>query len=121
MAKRKTKLKNELKKAHKKHFWLALLFLVLGIGAGFGTTYFLTRIDVFEIIGETEITLNVGDEYVEAGAKAIAFGKDISSNVKIEGEVDTTQEGRYIIKYTVNHLRFKGHTLYKLVIVGGEE
>lgn len=121
MAKRKKKLKNELKKAHKKHFLLALLFLVIGIGAGFGATYFLTRNDVFKLNGETEITLNVGDEYVEQGAKIVAFGKDISSSVKVEGTVDTTKAGRYVLKYTVDNIRYNGYTLYKLVIVGGEE
>ena len=115
MAKRK--LKTKLKKAHKKHFWLALLFLCIGVGAGFGTTYFLTRNDIFEINGKTEITLEVGDKYVEQGAKAIAFGKDISGSVKIEGKVDTTKVGRYVLKYTINNIRFNDYTLYKLVIV----
>lgn len=119
MAKRK--LKTELKKVHKKHFWLILLFLCLGIGAGFGTTYFLTKNDTFTLVGQTELNLNVGENYVEQGAKAVAFGKDISGDVKVEGSVDTSKEGRYVLKYTVNNIRYNGYTLYRLVIVGGEE
>lgn len=117
----KNKLKKELKKAHKKHSGLIFIFLLLGIGAGFGTTYYLTRNDVFELKGNTQVNVEVGGEYIEEYANIIAFGKDISGNVKIEGVVDTTKEGRYVLKYTVDNIRYKGYTLYRLVIVGGGE
>lgn len=117
MVKAKTKLKKEIKKINKLTLFLVCLFCLLGISAGFGVTYFLTKDDVFKINGETEITLKVGDDYIECGATAISFGKNISKNVSISGEVDTTKEGSYIIKYTIDNFRFKDYTLYRLVVV----
>lgn len=111
------KLQKQITKANPITLILVCLFALIGVGAGLGTAYFLTKNDVFKIIGETEITLNIGDEYLEQGAKAIAFGKDISASVKVDGFVDTTKEGRYVIKYTVDNIRFKNYTLYKLVVV----
>lgn len=118
MAKRTTKkLQKQIKKANPITIILVCLFALIGVGAGLGTSYFLTRNDVFKINGETEITLNIGDTYQEQGATAIAFGKDISKEVKVDGVVDTTKEGRYVIKYTVDNIRFNNYTLYKLVVV----
>ena len=113
----KKKVLNQVKKVHKLTLILVVVFALLGAAAGFGVTYFLTKDDVFKINGLTEITLNVGDAYEENGATAIAFGKDISVNVEINGEVDTTKEGKYVITYTVNNFRYKNHKLYKLVNV----
>ena len=112
---------NEIKKTHKATIILVLVFIILGVGAGLGTTYYLTKDDVFKINGETEITINLNDVYEENGATAIAFGKDVSDSVEISGEVDTTTEGKYIITYTIKHIRFLNHKLYKLVNVVGEQ
>ena len=119
MAKKSTKNKiiKEVKKVHKLTLVLVVVFALLGIGAGFGTTYLLTRNDVFEVIGGTEITINVNEQYIEQGARAIAFGKDISASVVADGTVDTSVEGKYVVTYTVNHFRFSGYKLYKLVTV----
>ncbi len=122
MAKRKSKqIRKVVKKLDRTTMVILCIFLILGAAVGVGTSLFVMRNDVFAINGETEITLNVGDEYVEGGAKAIAFGKDISEMVNIDGEVDTQNEGEYIIKYTVDNFRFRNYTLYKLVKVVGEE
>lgn len=112
-----TKFERQLKKVNTITIILVLLFAILGVAGGFGTAYFLTQKDVFKINGETEITLNVGDTYEELGATAIAFGKDVSSEVVISGAVDTSTEGRYVIKYTIDNFRFNGYVLYKLVVV----
>lgn len=117
MAKRKSKLEKEVKKLHVGTIIFVIVFLVLGVGAGVGVTYFLTKDDVFKLNGESEITLNVGDTYTEEKATAIAFGKDVSASVKIKGTVDTSKEGRYVVEYTIDNFRFNGYTLYRLVIV----
>lgn len=55
-----------------------------------------------ELIGNDEITLNVGDKYNEQGAKAIdSNGKDVSKQIKIEGSVDTSKPGDYMIIYSI--------------------
>ena len=55
-----------------------------------------------ELIGDEEITLNVGDKYNELGAKAInSNGIDVSKNIKIDSNVDTTKTGEYMVIYSL--------------------
>ncbi len=118
MAKKKSKeVIKYAKKLNKVTLFLVLLFLVIGVVAGGATMHFLTKNDIFALIGESEITLQIGDEYLESGAVAVAFGKDISSFVERSGEVDTNHAGSYILEYKVDNIRFKNHVLYKLVHV----
>lgn len=121
MAKKSKKnLQKELKRVNTTTIIFVVIFALIGVGAGFGVTYYLTRNDVFKLKGESEITLQIGDEYVEQGATAIAFGKDISSSIEISGEVDTTTEGRYVVKYKVKSFRYTNHILYRLIVVEAE-
>ena len=96
---------------------LCIFLFVLAVFGGVFTTYYLTKNDTFSLIGGTEITLRVGDEYIEQGAKIIAFGKDISNEVVITGTVNTNVADDYVLKYTVNNFRFRNYTLYKKIIV----
>lgn len=112
------KVKKELSKFSSVAKMLALILFVVGVIGGVFTTYYFTRNDTFQIIGETEIHLNVGEEYIEQGVKIIAFGKDISDQVIIKGTVNTSIEDVYVLKYTVNNFRFKNYTLYKKITVG---
>ena len=113
--------KNKIKKAAKQTSTttkiISLLLFVLCACAGVFSVYYVTKNDTFELVGESLIELNVGDEYIEQGAKAIAFGKDISDKIEIKGTVNTSVEGEYLLKYTVDNFRFKGYTLYKKVVV----
>ncbi len=53
---------------------------------------------VITLTGETNITLNVGDTYTEAGATA-TDNVDTNVAVVISGTVDTTVAGTYIVNY----------------------
>ena len=70
------------------------------------------------------IRLTVGDTYEEQGAKAISFGKDISSKVQISGDKpDLAVAGEYQIVYKVDDFRYKDYQLVRRVVVedaGGE-
>lgn len=112
------KVKKELSKFSTVTKLISAILFVVGVMGGVFTTYYFTRNDTFQIIGETEIHLNVGEEYIEQGVKIIAFGKDISDQVIITGEVNTEVEDVYVIKYTVDNFRFKNYTLYKKITVG---
>ena len=116
----KKQIQREIKKVNPITIIFVVLFAVIGVGAGFGVALYLTKDDVFALNGDTEITLQVGEDYVEQGAKAIAFGKDISENIEIIGEVDTSVEGRYVLKYKVKSFRYTNYVLYRLVIVEAE-
>ena len=53
--------------------------------------------------GKDEITLNLGDEYKDAGIKSVSDntdGKIDTSSVTVKGEVDTSKPGTYEIQYT---------------------
>ncbi len=99
---------------------VACMFFALCLFCGVATTYFITKNDTFEIIGELEVEINLGESYEDQGVKIIAFGKDISDQVEIIGEVDTTFADDYVIKYKVNNIRFLNYTLYRKVTVKGE-
>lgn len=53
-----------------------------------------------ELIGEKEISIEVGEEYVEPGVKALR-GKNEYSPVEISGKVDTDSLGTYTLTYSI--------------------
>lgn len=113
------KIKKELSKfSNKTKIICAFLFLIF-LFAGVFTTYYFTKDDKFELIGETEIELNINDVYQDQGAKIIAFGKDISEEVVIKGldKIDTSKENIFVLEYTVNNFRFKNYKLYRKITV----
>ena len=99
------KLKKEIKKKIKKTptsiLICLIIFFIIGLPVGYFGIQQLTKDDTFEIIGDKNITLKVNEEYVEPGANAIQFGKDMKENIQIESNVDTTTEGEYTVIYTV--------------------
>lgn len=104
----KRHVKRAVKNTHGLTLFFVVLFLVLGaVGGYFGYTY-LTKTDTFELVGEKEITISVGETFTDEGFKAVAFGKDVSNKVEIDGQVDTSTEGTYVLTYTVNNLKYKG-------------
>lgn len=104
----KRKVKQVVKNTHGLTLFFVVLFFIIGaVGGYFGYAY-VTKPDTFELLGEKEITLTVGDTFVDQGFKAIAFGKDVSDKVEIDGTVDTNIEGTYVLTYTVNNLKYNG-------------
>ncbi len=51
--------------------------------------------------GEKQITVSVFEEYTDAGAAAFKGGKDISADISVNGSVDTSKLGEYVIEYSV--------------------
>lgn len=57
-----------------------------------------------EIKGEDEITIKKGSNFTDPGFKATyEDGSDASSEVKVEGSVDTNKEGTYTISYSAGN------------------
>lgn len=98
----------------------ALLLLVVGAVGGYFGVQMLTKKDCFELIGKDEITLQLGENYVDEGAKIVAFGKDVSEDITIEtdlkknmdGTFTAEEEGTYYIVYKSNN--FKYGSLFKV-------
>ena len=106
------------KKAHPIAFFLVVLFLAVGAVCGYFVTKHLTRNDKFEILGEQTITINLGEDLPQdEGAVAISFGRDISSRIVVEDNINTEKAGRYYIKYTVDDIRYNGVVKYRYIII----
>lgn len=57
-----------------------------------------------DIIGEDELTISVGSEYIDSGFKATyEDGSDASSEVKVDNAVDTSKAGTYTVTYSVGN------------------
>ena len=62
-----------------------------------------TEKPVITLNGAEEITINLGQDYIEQGATAMDnIDGDITSKIKTSGKVDNTKEGTYRITYIVS-------------------
>lgn len=100
---------------------LMLVFLLIGVVIGTVAFKIVTKNDVFKLIGVEQKTLNVGDDYKEEGVLIIAYGKDISTEVIISGEVDTSKAGEYTLTYSVDRVRYGNVSVTRKVVVITEE
>lgn len=114
-----------VKKSHPATLILAILFLIVGAVAGVVLSRELTKNDKFELIGEKQVELAIGESYKEAGVKIISFGRDISDKVAYGGDFvamgEIPEEGIYQIVYTVDDFRWGDYQLVRTVIVGNPE
>ena len=72
-----------------------VLTFILTLAIGFGAYYFFNKNDCFEIVGNDEVTLTIGDKYADEGVKIIEFGKDISDKVIIKTDMQKDESGNY--------------------------
>ena len=105
---------------------LAVVFLIIGVGLGIGTGFYLCRNDCFEIIGSDELTLTIGENYYDEGCKVISFGRDISDEVEIETDLTINPDGSltgddtktYYILYKSNDIKYgKVFTVTKIRLI----
>lgn len=100
----------------------AVLFLIIGLAAGFFGYQLLNKKDSNETIihlnGEDVINIKVGDTYVDGKCVIVIDGEDYSQDVEIVGSVDTSKEGSYVIKYVLEEFNI---SLIRIVNVSGGE
>lgn len=124
-------VKKAVKRTHKGMLLIVFLCLIIGAVGGYFTYRTLTKNDCFDLVGESEITLEVGADYSEAGVKIRSIGRDISAKATTEilyrpfdGEeqtvtaVDTQKEGEYIIVYRVKDVKYGDFKRVRVVTVG---
>lgn len=93
---------NENKKKNNKKAVIISCFLVILIIAISAILYIEFRNKpIFQMIGESTIELEYGNKYVESGVNAYTKFKNISNNVIIESDVDTSKIGTYHVNYKV--------------------
>ena len=102
--------------------FFAVLFLIIGIVIGF-YLYNINNKEGFskiELNGNGIINLKVGDNYNEEGFTMVIDDYDYADMVLVNGSVDTSKEGVYVITYTLNE---DGHNIILTRVVnvmGGE-
>ena len=118
--KKSNKAKKELKKLGFLTIVVALLLMSIGVGVGSLVVKISTKNDCFNLIGKDEITLQLGETYVDEGVNIISFGKDVSEDITIEtnlkvdvdGKYYAENEGTYYMIYKSNN--FKYGTIFKV-------
>ena len=55
--------------------------------------------------GNKEMTISLNEKYEDPGVVALLGATDVSSNVKVEGKVDTTKVGDYTLTYIITNLK----------------
>ena len=116
----KKEFKKVLKRTNKLLLLFVFLFLALGIGGGYLTALLLTQNDIFELIGEKHINLNLNEQYNEAGVTVISFGINMNNKVTIDSNLDTSKKGEYRIIYTVNSIKYKNIKRVRYITIGSE-
>lgn len=64
----------------------------------------ITYYNEIELIGDANYVVNVGDAYVEPGAIATENDVDVSENIVITGNVDTSKAGYNVVNYAIKNV-----------------
>ena len=83
-----------------KKILIVIVTLIMCLGIVVSIFYFSVKPEI-KINGEERFVLNLGDEYKEDGVKAFILNKDVSSDVIVNGNVDTSKVGSYKIEYLI--------------------
>jgi len=89
------------------------LLAVLAVGIMSLAVTFYTTQQSLTLKGSDKIQLGLNGVYEEYGANALIGGKDVSDQVDISGEVDTSTPGTYCVIYKAGNL-----TMKRTVVVG---
>ncbi len=124
-------VKKTVKRTHKGTLLIVLLCLIIGAVGGYFTYHFLTKRDCFDLVGESQITLDVGADYIDQGVKIRSIGRDLSSKATVEilyrpfddkqqtvTAVDTQKAGEYVIVYRVKDIKYGNYKRVRVVTVG---
>lgn len=86
---------------------LPVLLLVLFISCEDDTTEGISRVTYYndiELTGDENYVVNIGDTYVEPGATATEGDEDVTANLVISGNVDTSTVGYYTVTYSIKNV-----------------
>ena len=130
-SKEQKNIEKTIKKMHPMTLIIGIVFLIMGVAIGYFTSFYLTKNDVFDVLGDKNVVVEVGSSgvYTDQGVKCISYGRDLSSDVVIDTNMtknddgtytfDTTKEGEFYIIYTVDDVKYKGIQRVRVITVGG--
>ena len=110
----KRSAKKNIKKIGTSGIIAVVCLLLIGVVGGVFTLKYFTRNDCFNPLGKDEITLMIGETYVDDGIYAVSFGRDVSDKAYIEtnlqmndqGEYYADEIGTYYIVYKVDDIKY---------------
>ncbi len=87
---------------NKLHYLIIIITLIL-VTLGLIYYFNLSTIEsrTFKLNGSNEISFNIGDKWEDPGFIYQDSGKDLSSEVKVDSNVDTNKVGNYEINYSI--------------------
>lgn len=77
-----------------------IITIIIGTFTHLGILYFFEA-PIIQLKGSKNIKVELNECYVENGAKAIYHFKDVSKQIIVKGEVDTSKVGIYQIEYEI--------------------
>ena len=95
-------IEKEIKKANHFPYKTLLLVLLLVVIIGIITVYLLTP--KITLNGSSKIEISYHDEYVEKGAKAKYFNKDLTNKIKTTSTIKKGKVGTYEVVYKVKNV-----------------
>lgn len=98
---------------NKKHLIIPMIIATIFI---IGLILFYVLSPSIKLIGDKEISLMLNSEYIDQKAEAYYLNKNISSNIEITGNVNTSKEGNYTITYSIKKGLYK-KTVKRNIIV----
>ena len=92
---------------------LSMLFFYYYYVENVGLEKFLN----IKLNGSKEIVLNYKDKYTDKGAKATYKGKNITKNIKVSNNLDTSHVGNYKYTYTIKYKKVSKSIIRKVKVV----
>lgn len=91
----KNSTKKNLKRIGTGGIIAVVVMLIIGVVGGIFSFKYFTRNDCFDLIGKDELTLTLGETYIDESIHAVSFGRDVSDKVYIETNLQINQDGEY--------------------------
>ncbi len=105
----------DIAELHRKMVLFFIGFLLLTISGIPLIMYFSSP--YLELKGSNEITININESYDEPGVIATYYGNDVSPEVIVTGNVDTTKPNTYKIKYSLKKGLFKKEKERTVIVI----
>lgn len=87
-----------------------IITIILEIVLIVGTIIIYNPFLKIKLVGNATIKISIGEKYTDQGAKASYFKEDLTKDIKVSNEVDTSKMGEYKVTYEVKH----GNTTRKI-------
>ncbi len=87
-----------------------IITIILEIILIVGTIIIYNPFLKIKLVGNATIKISIGEKYTDQGAKASYFKEDLTKDIKVSNEVDTSKMGEYKVTYEVKH----GNTTRKI-------